>query len=286
MITYLKNLFELTKPRITLLVLVTAFSGMWLAEKKMPDLRLIFFTLLGLALAASSSSSLNNFIDRNIDKIMDRTKNRALPLNRVQPVHALIMGVVLGLLSFVVLYTQVNTLTAALGVFTICFYIGIYTIWLKRTTSHCTVIGGIAGALPPVIGLAAVNNQIGLIALALFLVMFIWQPPHFWALALVRSEEYRKARIPMLPVVKGETVTKRQMLYYTIALMPASLAPYWLGIAGVLYLSVTLLLDVIYLGWTIHFVRSEFRPTSAKNLFWFSIFYLAALFIMLFVDCV
>jgi protoheme IX farnesyltransferase len=161
----------------------------------------------------------------------------------------------------------------------------VYTIWLKRTTEHNTVIGGIAGALPPVMGIAAVNNDLGATALVLFVVLFIWQPPHFWALALIRAEEYRMAGIPMLPVVKGPENTKKQMLYYTVALVPASTLPWVFGICGDVYLWSTLALGAVYLGWTISFVRRPFNPIESRRLFLFSIFYITAVYSLMFVDC-
>lgn len=248
-------------------------------------MELIFFTLLGLALASSSSSSLNNYIDRGIDLIMDRTQKRALPQQRVNPRHALFMGIIMGLSSFVILFWKVNLLTASLSSFALCGYILIYTIWLKRTSEHCTVIGGVAGALPPVMGLTAVNNEIGLVAWVMFAILFIWQPPHFWALALMRADEYRRAGIPMLPVAKGPEETKKQMLIYTIILMPCSLMPWYFGMSGHIFLTIAIVLGIVYLGWTIHFIRSEFSPQASRKLFLFSIFYIAALYSAMIFDC-
>lgn len=282
---YLKDLYELTKPRITLLVLVIAFTGMYMANASMPNLELMFFTLLGLALASSSSSSLNNYIDRGIDLIMERTKNRSLPQGRVSPKHALVMGIIMGLSSFVLLAWKVNVLTASLSTFALVSYILIYTIWLKRTSEHCTVIGGVAGALPPVLGLTAVNNEIGTVALIMFGILFMWQPPHFWALALMRAEEYKAAGIPMLPVAKGPEVTKKQMLIYTILLMPCSILPWWFGMSGNVFLGCAIVLGAVYLGWTIVFIRAEFSATASRKLFLFSIFYIAALYSAMIFDC-
>jgi len=256
-----------------------------MAQAKMPDFELVFFTLLGLALASSSSSSLNNYIDRGIDLIMDRTQKRALPQKRVIPKHALVMGVLMGLSSFVVLSWKVNLLTASLSSFALVAYILIYTIWLKRTSEHCTVIGGVAGALPPVMGLTAVNNEIGIVALVMFAILFLWQPPHFWALALMRADEYKRAGIPMLPVVKGPEVTKQQMLIYTLILVPCSLSPWYFGMSGTTFLIAAIVLGLVYLGWTIHFIRTEFTPQASRRLFLFSIFYIAALYSAMIFDC-
>lgn len=282
---YLGALFELTKPRILLLVLITAFSGMWIGAGGAPELGLTFFTLLGVGLAAASSSALNNYIDRERDKLMARTSRRALPSNRVKPIYALALGLTLAVLSFALLVWQVNLLTAAIALGTICFYVGVYTLWLKPTTPHCTVLGGIAGALPPVMGLAAVG-EMGWAAVILFSILFIWQPPHFWALALVRAEEYRKAGFKILPVVDGMEETKRQMLTYTIFLIPVSLAPYALNLAGPWYLATAIAMGSIYLVWTWRFVRGAFCPRSSRKLFFFSILYLTVVYTMLFVDCV
>jgi protoheme IX farnesyltransferase len=180
---------EMTKPRIALLVLVTTYSGMWLASGGVLSLELVFFTLLGTGLASASSGVLNNYIDREIDKVMTRTRNRALPTGRLDPQIALGFGLLLGFTGFVILFYAVNPLTAALAVGTILFYVVIYTAWLKRSSPLCTEIGGVAGALPPVLGWAAVTNDIGWPALVMFLIMFLWQPPHFWALALLRVDD-------------------------------------------------------------------------------------------------
>lgn len=284
-INHLRNYLELTKPRIVSLVLVTAFAGIWLGTQGEPSIGLACCTLVGVALAAASSSVLNNFIDRNADRLMERTQKRALPSGRIKPAHALAFGLALGVLSFCILSVWVNLVTAYIALGTICFYVLVYTRWLKPTTPHCTVLGGIAGALPPVMGLAAVG-EFGWTALVLFSVIFLWQPPHFWALALVRCEEYRKAGFPILPVTSGVRATKKQILLYTLALIPVSLLPYWLEITGQFYLITAILIGVGYLGWTLDFVIREFSKRRARRLFFFSIFYLTVLFTMFFVDYV
>lgn len=276
---------EMAKPRIALLVLVTTYSGMWLASGGTLSLELVFFTMLGTGLASASSGVLNNYIDREIDKLMSRTSNRALPTGRVDPQIAFAFGLLLGFTGFVILFYAVNPLTAALAVGTIFFYVVIYTAWLKRSSPLCTEIGGVAGALPPVLGWAAVTNDIGWPAVVMFLIMFLWQPPHFWALALLRVEEYRRVGIPMLPVVSGTRVTKLRMLIYTIALIPATIAMYWLGFAGMAYLVAAIALGLAYLGLTIKFMMEPVTPRGARKLFGFSIIYLLILFVMIFVDC-
>ncbi len=280
----LNDLYELTKPRITYNVLITTFTGMWLAAGGPPAWPLIVLTLLGVAFASASSCSFNNYIDRHIDKDMQRTQNRPLPTGRLQPKTALILGSILGVLSFIVLYFGVNLLTASLAVFSNFFYVIIYTLWLKRTTPLCTSLGGVAGAMPAVLGVTAVANQITPVAIALFGFMYLWQPPHFWALALIKTEEYRKVGIPMLPVVKGERVTKRQMLLYTIALLPASLSLFWLGVTGWVYFATATVMSLVYLGLTIDFIRKPVTRKAAYRLFFFSIIYLCVLFVMMFVN--
>jgi len=280
----LRDYLNLTKPRITLLVLITAFAGMWLAAHGLPSPELLVATLAGIGLAASSSSTLNNYIDREVDKRMARTRDRALPARRLQPEHALAWGIILGLASFALLATTVNGISAFLAVGTILFYVGIYTIWLKRTTPLCTSIGGIAGALPPLIGWTAVTGQFDLVPLALVAILFLWQPPHFWALALMRVEEYRAAGFPMLPVVGGEGITKRQMALYTVALVGASLWPYFLGVVGPLYLGIAALLGAGYLALTAKFIAQPITEKSAKQLFLYSVCYLALLFSMFFLS--
>lgn len=278
------SFLELTKPRITLLVLVVAYCGMVMAPGGTPPLELTFFTLLALALASSSSSVLNNFIDRHIDHVMERTAKRSLPTGRVQPKHALIMGVIFGASAVILMAWKVNLLTAGLSGFALLFYVFIYTIWLKRQTEHCTVIGGIAGALPPVMGLTAVTGEIGLTALVMFAILFVWQPPHFWALAMIKKEEYRAAGIPMLPVVKGEGATKNQMLWYTVILFPTALTPWFFEISGTLYLVIATIMNLIYLGWTIVYVKQPFEPASSRKLFLFSILYISVIFTALLLD--
>lgn len=279
------DFIEICKPRIALLVLVTTFTGMWLAGNGVVAFDLIFFTLLGTGLASAASGAFNNYIDREVDKYMARTRTRALPSSRLHPQQALWLGVMLSLWSFAILFYLVNPLTAVLAAGTTFFYVVIYTKWLKRSSPLCTEVGGVAGALPPVIGWAAVTNEIGWPALVMFLIMFIWQPPHFWALALLRAEEYRAAKLPMLPVISGIRATKIRMLIYTVALIPASLAMYWLQLVGLTYLVLAAVLGIAYLILTIDFARKPITHQSTKKLFGFSILYLLGLFTLIFIDC-
>lgn len=282
--TVLYDLYQLTKPKITRMILVTTFTGMWLAAGGPPELSLTFWTLLGVGLASSSSCAINNYIDREIDQHMDRTKDRPLPAGRLAPQSALALGAVLGLLSIAILLWQVNPLTAGLTLFTNFYYVVIYTLWLKRHSTLNTSLGGVSGALPAVLGVTAVANAITPVAWALFGIMYLWQPPHFWALALIKVEEYRRVGIPMLPVVKGEAVTKRQMMIYTVLLIPASFSLYWLKATGPIYLATAIVLGAAYLGLTIDFVRKPVERKSAYRLFFFSIIYLCVLFVMMFVN--
>lgn len=279
------DFIELCKPRIALLVLVTTFTGMWLASNGAIALDLVILTLLGTGLASAASGAFNNYVDREVDKQMARTRTRALPSSRLHPQQALWLGVMLSLWSFAILFYLVNPLTAYLAAGTTFFYVVIYTMWLKRSSPLCTEIGGVAGALPPVIGWAAVTNNIGWPALVMFLIMFIWQPPHFWALALLRADEYRQAKLPMLPVVSGKRATKIRMLLYTLALVPVSTAMYWLELVGPTYLILALALGITYLILTIDFARKPITHQSTRRLFGFSILYLLGLFTLIFVDC-
>ncbi len=279
------DFLELCKPRIAILALVTTFTGMWLASNGTVAIDLAILTLLGTGLAAAASGAFNNYVDREVDKQMPRTRTRALPSSRLHPQQALWLGVMLSLWSFAILFYLVNPLTAYLAAGTTFFYVVVYTKWLKRSSPLCTEIGGVAGALPPVIGWAAVTNDIGWPALVVFLIMFIWQPPHFWALALLRVDEYKQAKLPMLPVVSGKRATKIRMLAYTVALLPASATMYWLQLAGPAYLILALVLGGAYLILTIDFVRKPITHQGTKKLFGFSILYLLGVFTLIFLDC-
>ena len=283
--TQVSDLFEICKPRIALLVLLTTFTGMWLAGGGYVSLDLLIYTLLGTGLASASSGALNNYVDREVDKLMARTRTRALPCSRLQPQQALWLGAALSITSFAILFYLVNPLTAYLATATTFFYVVIYTIWLKRSSPLCTEIGGVAGALPPVIGWAAVTNEISWQAMVMFIIMFIWQPPHFWALALLRVDEYRRANLPMLPVVSGQEATKFRMLLYTVVLIPISTTMYWFDLAGPVYLVAALVLGAIYLIITIDFARKPITHQSTKRLFGYSIIYLCGLFVFIFADC-
>lgn len=227
----------LTKPRIVLLLLVTTFVPMFLAGPTASDGWLIFWTMVGGFLAAGGANALNQFVDRDIDHVMVRTRRRPLPSGRMKPVQVLIFGVLLGALSFWVLWRQVNLLSAVIALFGLLFYVFVYTLLLKRSSTQNIVIGGLAGAVPPLMGWAAVADEISLLPLLMVMIIFYWTPPHFWALALMRQKEYRAAGVPMLPVIAGERETHRQILLYSILLLLISVLPVFLQLLGPVYLA-------------------------------------------------
>ncbi len=272
---------SLTKPRIALLVLVTTAASFWLASQSDLFLFLFIATLLGTGLASAAASVFNCVLDREIDARMERTRHRPLAAGRLGVAPATIFGFALLLASFAILILWANLLAASLALFAIFFYSVIYTLWLKRTSPLCTAVGGIAGAIPPLIGWAAATGQIEAPALVLFAILFLWQPPHFWALALHRVEEYRRANLPILPVVRGERVTRRQSLFYALALLPISLLLFYpLGVVGWGYAlgAGALGLGFIYVSW-----RNFAQPSIAnsKQLFFYSMIYLALLFLVI-----
>lgn len=267
----------LTKPRIVALLLLTTAAAMVVAAGGPVALSLVVLTLLGGSLAAGAANAINCYWDRDVDALMHRTRGRPLPARRVSPPRALTFGVVLAVASVLVLGLAVNWLSAALALAGIAYYVGVYTVWLKRSTPQNIVIGGAAGAIPPMVGWAAVTGQIGVPALVLFAIVFLWTPPHFWALALHRAEDYRAARIPMLPVVRGPAETVRQMTAYTVALVAASLLMASLGVLGRLYLVSAVALAVPFVVLVFRLMRQTTEGT-ARALFGYSILYLGLLF--------
>jgi protoheme IX farnesyltransferase len=282
--TNLADYVELTKPRIALVVLIATFAGMWLAAGPTLSLSLVVATLTGTWMASASAGVLNNYIDRDIDKLMSRTANRATAAGRVPATQVLYVGLGLAAASFVLLVSTSNLFAASLAMGTIYFYVVIYTMWLKRSSDLCTEIGGIAGALPPIIGWAAVTGDVGTPALLLFLIMFVWQPPHFWVLAMLREDEYRKAGIPMLPVTAGPAITKAKILLYTAALIPCTMTLFYSGVVGTTYLFISTAASVVYLVWTIDFVRRPLERAAALKLFLFSIAWILIVFTAVFID--
>ncbi len=276
----------LMKPRVMSLVVFTALVGLAVAPGNLHPLT-GFTALLCIAVGAGAAGSLNMWYDADIDAVMTRTARRPVPMGRVQPGEALAFGLTLAAFAVVVLGLLVNVLAAALLAFTIFFYVAIYTMWLKRSTPQNIVIGGAAGAFPPMIGWAAATGDVSAVGIALFLLIFLWTPPHFWALALYRSDDYRRAGVPMLPVVAGPRETKRQMLIYTLILTPVALAPTLLGAVGWLYGAVALTLSVVFIGHAVAVWRTADDVTAfgaARRMFRFSLLYLAVLFAALPLD--
>ncbi|MFN3471519.1 MAG: heme o synthase [Aquificaceae bacterium] len=278
----LKDYIVLTKPGIVLLVLITTLTGMYFAQRGFPNPWLVFWTLLGTGLASAGSAVLNQFFDRDIDALMNRTKDRPLPAGSVNPKNAFIFGSFLLVLSAFILLFEVNLLTFFFVALASFFYVVVYTLALKRKSPLATEIGGISGSLPPVIGYAAVKGEVGIEALILFLIMFMWQPPHFWVLAIKYSEDYKRANIPTLPVAKGIVHTKMKTLIYTASLVPLSLLPFFYGISGPIYFFSALILSGLYLLLTLKFVFSK-KP-NGMFLFFYSVLYIALLFSIMVFD--
>jgi protoheme IX farnesyltransferase len=276
--------FALMKPRVMSLVVFTALVGLAVAPGSLHPVT-SFTALLCIAVGAGAAGALNMWYDADIDALMTRTSRRPVPMGRVQPGEALAFGLTLGSFAVVVLGLLVNWLAAALLAFTIFFYVVIYTVWLKRSTPRNIVIGGAAGAFPPMIGWAAATGSLSLEPVLLFLIIFFWTPPHFWALALYRTEDYARAGIPMLPVVAGDASARWQILLYTLILVPLGVAPWLFGFTGALYGTTAAAAGAIMLalGWQ---VLRERRPAerASRNLFTFSILYLFLLFAVLLVE--
>jgi len=275
--------FQLAKPRIIVLLLITTAAAMVMAARGVPPLGLAFWTLLGGALAAASAGALNCVFDADIDGVMRRTMDRPIPQGRISPTRATLYAVTLGIASFAMLYLLVNPLAAWLSLAGNVFYVGIYTMWLKRATPLNIVIGGAAGAVPPLVGWAAVTHQIGGPALGLFALIFLWTPPHFWSLALMTETDYAKARVPMMPNVAGEERTKREIIYYTILLVAVSLLLYPLHVMGPLYVAAAALLGAIFLYDTIR-TWKDAGTFWARRTFKYSLLYLALMCLVMVID--
>ena len=272
----------LLKPRVMSLVIFTAFVGYVLAPGALhPVLGAI--AILAVAVGAGASGAINMWYDRDIDAVMARTKGRPIPAGRVNADEALAFGVVLSIGSVVVMGLAVNWLAAGLLALTIGYYVFFYTMWLKRRTPQNIVVGGAAGAFPPMIGWAAATGEVSIESLVLFAIIFMWTPPHFWALALYRSGDYRAAGVPMLPVVAGRAETRRQIVVYSVLLAPLGVAPWWLGFAGPFYGSVAAVLGGVFLLGAMRVWRDD-QERHCRQLFGFSILYLFAIFAMLLVD--
>ncbi len=274
---------DLLKPRVMSLVIFTAFVGMMLAPGTLHPV-IAGVALLCIAIGAGASGALNMWYDADIDRIMSRTASRPIPAGKITRDEAFVFGMTLSVGSVVTLGLLVNWFAGAFLAFTIFFYVIVYTMWLKRSTSQNIVIGGAAGAFPPMIGWASVTGTVSLESLVLFLIIFMWTPPHFWALALFKSGDYRKAGVPMLPVVAGETVTRHNILAYSLLLAPLAVAPYFLGYASIVYGLASAALGTAFVGLAVQVWRrreGEAARTAAVRLFKFSILYLFLLFALL-----
>jgi protoheme IX farnesyltransferase len=278
-----RQYLELTKPRVVALIVFTAVIGMFLAVPGMVPLRPLIAGTIGIWLAAASAAAINHLIDQRIDKVMARTSHRPLPTGALKPAEVLAFAVILGAMSMAVLIALVNPLTAALTFASLIGYAVVYTAYLKRATPQNIVIGGIAGAAPPVLGWAAVTDSVHPYALLLCLIIFVWTPPHFWALAIFRRDDYSRAHVPMLPVTHGVTYTRWHVLFYTILLVLVTVLPYLTGMSGLFYLGGALVLGLGFLYYAIRLLNppDDFFPMRVFN---YSIVYLMALFAFLLVD--
>ena len=276
---------QLLKPRVMSLVVFTGFVGLYLAPGHLHPV-LAAIAILSIAVGAGAAGAINMWYERDIDRLMLRTRMRPLPDGRVSPEAALALGVMLAFGAVTVMGLGVNWAAAALLALAIAFYVLIYTVWLKRRTPQNIVIGGAAGAFPPMIGWAAVTGDVSLASLALFAIIFMWTPPHFWALALYRSDDYARAGVPMLPVVAGRRETQRQILLYTALLAPLTLLPWALGVVGPLYGFVAALLGALFIvcALRLHREPAGSGDRAARQMFGFSILYLFLLFALMIVD--
>jgi len=279
-----RDYLELGKPRVVALIVFTAVVGMVLAAPGLPSLGPVVFGTLGIALAATSAAALNHVLDRHYDQKMARTRHRPIPTGHVSARRALGYAAVLGAASMIVLATRVNVLTAALTFASLIGYAVLYTVWLKHATPQNIVIGGAAGAAPPVLGWTAVTGQVEPHALLLFLIIFAWTPPHFWALAIARRDDYAKAGIPMLPVAYGVEFTRLQILLYTILLVIVTVLPYITGMTGLIYLAAALALGLQFTRHAIALRRKDAPAHLPMQVFRYSVNYLMWLFAALLLD--
>jgi protoheme IX farnesyltransferase len=273
----------LTKPRVISLLLVTALGGMFLAADGLPSLSTVLLVLVGGALSAGGANAINCFIDRDIDGLMARTTKRPIPAGVVSPTQALAFGVGLVVTSTLIFLLFVNALSAALSLLAAAYYVFVYSGWLKRTTPSNIVIGGAAGALPPMIGWAAVRGDLSLLAIWLFAIVFYWTPPHFWALSLLIKRQYERARVPMLPIVRGDDETRRQIFWYSLLLLGLTAIVTPLGLLGPIYLVGALVLGGLFVYYAA-LLQREATNESARRLYKYSILYLALLFVVMVID--
>ncbi len=279
-----KKYYELCKPKVVYLIIFTAIVGMLLSTHGAVPLDLFFFGTVGIGLAAASGAAVNHWVDQRIDVVMDRTHNRPLPQGEMSSTSALVFAISLGVISMFILITQVNMLTALLTLTSLIGYAVIYTMFLKRSTPQNIVLGGAAGAAPPVLGWAAMTGEVNTEALLLFLIIFIWTPPHFWALAIKRKDDYARAGLPMLPVTHGVVFTKVHILLYTLMLFAVSLMPFVIKMTGLVYLSGAVALGIGFIYHAVKLYRTGNSDNHAMKTFAYSIFYLSALFVFLLAD--
>ena len=286
LISYLKSLLQLMKPRVMSLVIFTCAVGLLTSPNKIPLLQsiiCIFFVTVG----AGAAGALNMWYEADLDKLMTRTCLRPIPTGKVSKDQALIFGTVLSIVSVIGLYYFSNFLSALLLFITISFYVFVYTIWLKRKTPQNIVIGGASGALPPVIGWTIASNSLGLEPITFFLIIFYWTPSHFWALSLYKAKDYAKAKIPMLPITNGVETTKKKIFVYSIFMLPVVIIPYVIGFSGNLYIFISLSLTLYYnyICYDLYkYKKNKFQLNKAKKVFSYSIFYLFLLFVLFLVD--
>lgn len=277
-----RDYLVLCKPKVVLVMLITAVVGMFLAVPGLPDLSKVLFGLLGIGLSAGSAAAVNHVMDRKIDEKMARTKGRPLPQGRLSPQQALTFSAVIGVLGISILVVMVNALTAWLTLFALMGYALVYTVWLKRATPQNIVIGGVAGAAPPLLGWTAITGVVESNSLLLVLIIFAWTPPHFWSLCIARLNDYEKAGVPMLPVTHGEEYTKLQILLYSLLMIVTTLLPFMTGMSGYAYLIAVSLINARFIYWV---YRLWHKPQGVPMaLFRYSINYIMMLFVILLVD--
>lgn len=281
--TVIRAYVTLTKPRIIMMLLFTALGGLFLASRGVPDLKITLVVLIAGTLASAGANALNQSMDRDIDKAMRRTRTRPVVLGIIPPHHAVIFGVVLNAVAFLLLASLVNVLSAALTLGATLFYVLVYTKALKRTSTQNIVIGGAAGAIPPMVGWTAITGAIGLPAIYLFAIVFFWTPPHFWALALMLKDDYARAKIPMLPVVVGIRETKKSILLYTVLLLALTSMFYATGAVGLIYLATSAVAGGLFIYYGLRLMKNP-DIEGAKGLYLYSLLYLAIMFTGIIVD--
>lgn len=279
-----KDFVQLAKPGIVFSNSLTVLGGFWVASKWQIDWALLLYTIVGAALVMGSSCVLNNYLDRDFDVKMARTKNRPLPAGKLSPQVVLVYGILLGILGLALLWFGANPISAMLGLIGMFLYVWVYTAWFKRTSVWSTFVGSFSGAMPPIIGYCAVTSQLDTGALILYSILFLWQPPHFWALGIRRMEEYRAAGYPLLPVVKGSYITKMSMIRYVVLLVPVSLMLYLFGYVGAVYFFAAAIMGLLWVFLALKGFKAEDEEMWAKRMFIFSVNYLTLLFIIMIIN--